>query len=465
MDTTDPGPKTPTEPDVLHFGKLTMMFGPSADSEPLSFQAHQINIIVGPNNAGKSLFLRELSGIDPRERSSRHGRGEQPKIIQSADWSTHVQEYFQHSIIESFAPEAPETWEEIRERNWSVLLPRLLECSARLTTLRSRIANDIRAAAESILDPNLAQLARALLENADSDEADTLLIILALVALALPPDRSAIPAAGDTARRGNRHLPPAHYELLISIFETAWPLFCEALALLGVETESLALSDLLDMKSISSVVLTKLRENPIFAALLGAASPPAVDIATADELGKWDRYYTLGQWCLSPSILADLHEALASAYAGCTWSDPDFRAGLSESALFLDGIARLSMTSSGKLSPFDKQESGTPAILTLLKDQERMRILRDLVNDALGLYLVIDFSTQAPKVVWRLSNISPPDEVEIKYSASASEGGTWPSMSLECVQRTMRGLKAPTGASSTVHRLRLDAASVGARGG
>ena len=62
-------------------------------------------------------------------------------------------------------------------------------------------------------------------------------------------------------------------------------------------------------------------------------------------------------------------------------------------------------------------------------------------------------------------------EVVITVSAAgevvevALEGGAWPSMSLECVQRTMRGLKAPTGASSTVHRLRLDAASVGARGG
>ena len=38
-----------------------MADNPSGGEEPLRFTAGQINVLVGPNNAGKSLMLRELS--------------------------------------------------------------------------------------------------------------------------------------------------------------------------------------------------------------------------------------------------------------------------------------------------------------------------------------------------------------------------------------------------------------------
>lgn len=40
--------------------KIHLNFGKSPDSDPLSFNPAPVNLIVGPNNSGKSLFLREL---------------------------------------------------------------------------------------------------------------------------------------------------------------------------------------------------------------------------------------------------------------------------------------------------------------------------------------------------------------------------------------------------------------------
>ena len=51
-----------------------------------------------------------------------------------------------------------------------------------------------------------------------------------------------------------------------------------------------------------------------------------------------------------------------------------------------------------------------------------------------------------------------------EVSDVALEGGTWPSVSLACVRRALRGLKAPASAGSTVHRLRLAPASADAQG-
>ncbi len=53
---------------MTSLGDIVLKFGATGKSEerPLHFKTAHVNLLVGPNNAGKSLMLRELSGVNPR---------------------------------------------------------------------------------------------------------------------------------------------------------------------------------------------------------------------------------------------------------------------------------------------------------------------------------------------------------------------------------------------------------------
>jgi hypothetical protein len=74
------------------------------------------------------------------------------------------------------------------------------------------------------------------------------------------------------------------------------------------------------------------------------------------------------------------------------------------------------VTRPAKLNAFGKEDGDQPAILALLKDPEQMSLLRELTADALGGYLVLDMTTAAPQVVWRVAREELPEGIETAFT-------------------------------------------------
>lgn len=427
-------------------GRVTLKFGGTgdADDSPLEFETGHINLIVGPNNSGKSLFLRELSGVNPRAAHApgyRRDRSAPASIIERADWSLAIEQ----ELREGFVSEAlaDDRWKIVGERTWADLLSGLQSAADSLFLHRSAFAERVFGLCEALIDTKLP-IGKMLLGLADAEPGrrkglDELIVMGAMFLMVM---RSVDPADGDedeAVEAPHDSTPPlaiaepAHddapsqsilsdeqFEELEGHVLAFWASAREALLALKVSTDDLAIDEVLDAGVLIPFVADRIRETPL-AFIFDVDEVPNVDPIDDPELtARCRRIWTIVQWMANPQPLADLAHGLEEKDHAHRWSNPDMRENCSGAVLYLDGLSRLSMTGAARLEEFGREADSSVPILALLKNPERMALLRSLVMDALGAFLVIDMTTNAPSVLWRLSQDAPPEGIETSFTEASN---------------------------------------------
>jgi ABC-type cobalamin/Fe3+-siderophores transport system ATPase subunit len=415
---------------MVMLGQVVLKFGATGETgeEPLRFKAGHINLLVGPNNAGKSLMLREISGVNPREERYGYGRIRYPetRVVASVDWSEEVAKSIKEEIVQGAFEHGEPVCAEIKREPWDLLVPKLEQAVKRLTHLRDEVSANLLEMLKTNVSDELRPMLR--LMGIDRPDGKPLLILLAVgvlmldrIAAASPDEKSpAITPAGQ--QEGEKSLLSREQAAALNqLADTTWKGCQDVFASLGVDAADLTLEGLLNGRSLAGLFLKKASEIPGFnQRLLSDPKLSQLPQADADTIRRFERYAALGGWLLDPGPLERLQKLLADAYTGCTWADPEYRAGATKGVLYLDGLARLEMTRSVDIRPFNNEDEGDPPILALLKSPEAMKRLRAMVASALGCHLVIDIATRAPKVIWRLADEEPGDGLESSFSQAAN---------------------------------------------
>ncbi|MCK6592877.1 MAG: hypothetical protein L6Q76_35435, partial [Polyangiaceae bacterium] len=410
-------------------GEVVLKFGATGEAgEPsLRFKTGHINLLVGPNNAGKSLMLREISGVNPREERHTYYRVQYPptRIVASVDWSEEVAQSIKQNIVEAAFEAEEQVRAEIERQPWDSLVPKLDQAIKQLTNVREELSSKVF----ELLKNNSDELVRLInLIPIDKKDGGRLLIAGAVFVLTLA--RAAVGSStekgADTMLAGQQEgskslLSPEQTAALENVLEANWRDCCEIFASLGVDMAGLTIKDLCGAKSIA-IWLKKASKIPLTGPILlqdpKIAQLPEPDVET---IRRFDRFMILGGWLLDTTPLERLLKGLEDVYARLTWADPEHRADIAKDVLYLDGLARLEMTRSVPLRGFDEHDQDAPPILSLLKKPDVMRRLRTMVASALGRHLVIDMVTEAPKVIWRLADKEPDEGLENRYSKAANE--------------------------------------------
>jgi hypothetical protein len=415
---------------MLSLGEIVLHFGPTglAGEQPLRFKSGHINLVVGPNNAGKSLALRELSGVNPREARRRSWKIQYPetRVVASVHWSDESDRVLKQELIElAFNGDEPPS-AELKAQPWDVLVPALENAVEQLTRLREDLSLKLVALVKSGAEEGFARFIGGL--NIDWKAGGELLIPLAVGALSWTRfSIESSPQAPSTSllEQPARPRPPLTAEqaaALHQVLEASWLDCHKIFASLGVDVTQLTLDGLLDARVLGGGLAKKVTDIPILGQIISLL-PEFSRIPAADAKAAllFERYAIVGGWLLDPEPLKSLLDFLRSAHVKCSWGDPERRADMAKDVLYLDGLARLEMTRSVAIRAYEEDAADAPPILSLLKNPEVMQRLRAVVASALGRHLVIDMVTQAPQVIWRLADIEPTEGLESTYSAAASE--------------------------------------------
>lgn len=419
------------------FGTIRLKSGPTGEKSeaPLEFDVASVNLIVGPNNAGKSLFLRELSGTRPRGRRfhrQRSGHYTDSRVIDSASWSTSLADRLHAEILsEHFGGDSQ--WRELPVQPWEQLIERLKHTIGRASEIRRQAsALFIQIVQEN--DPNVAHKFSEASNFLESEDTSGIMTVLALATLLLEKDRRQTEKAstpGDATAQIHKSSihesrdVAAEKELdhLEQHFYNYWHHCLLLLAELGVNIDNLALEGVLDLRRLIVYILSKMNaEHKFVIQMLGLNIEKLKELSTLspDEMTLIERVLRLGNWFVQPSVLQNLLAELEELDRKYSWQASDMRQQVANQALYLDGLSRLKLTGPAGIGSYEAEESTEP-ILKLLKNPERMETLRGVVQEALGAYLVIDMSTDAPHVIWRLSREAPPHGVETSYTLLANE--------------------------------------------
>ncbi|PRQ03615.1 hypothetical protein ENSA5_14180 [Enhygromyxa salina] len=423
-----------------------------ANEEPLSFTVRPINLIVGPNNAGKSLFLRELSGINPRrERGRTHIRPQtsfhhvkSTKIVAVVEWSAERVAEDRRQIIEAVLggedKEAFDWASGIPVRPWDDLLPALERASEALVAQRIQVVSTIWEGAVEFLPKELSALLPKSLEM-EGDGAEPMLeAVLGLGVFGLVIGKSSIheQASLDEEAELRDGQPfdddvpepsaevvvlPAALKRLEGVLRGYWEACVEIVGSLGIPEPGVSFGELSDLRVLGGLLHSKLGEMSVFGTAFadvlgrefGASPSPAVDLAGLERALK------LVDVFVDPSRLRSLASCLEKIERDYSWSNPKVRREFSGQVLYLDGLTRLAMTAQGKLSPYDKEAGDGAPVLELLKSEHNRKLLRTVVAEVLGAHLVIDMVSQAPKVLWKLSPEAPPDGLEARYEQETQD--------------------------------------------
>lgn len=420
---------------MTSLGEIVLKFGASgADGEaPLRFVSGHINLLVGPNNAGKSLMLRELSGLNPRARPRRGWEDVEyapTRIVEAVHWSAEVAQALQQQVVASVFAESAfsscqSAWDELRTRTWDQLLPALEEAAPQLEAARDRLFTSLLTLSTGLMG-EWGEYVAVFLQS-DRKASSPVVIGLAVVLLlvtdmgpivveegAAGPETAAVRRAGP--------LTPEQSAAVREALESARSTCAPILTRLGVDTTELTVARLLDPNAFGGALLDELGKDPILGRLITKDPRLASrSKATAAEVQQVRRLLDYGGLVLDPTPLIQVASRLREGYAAETWADPSRRAHDAEGALFLDGMARLNVTRPAKLNAFGKVDGEQPAILALLKDPEQMGLLRELTADALGGYLVLDMTSEAPQVVWRVAREEPPEGIETAYTEATEQ--------------------------------------------
>jgi hypothetical protein len=410
-------------------GEITLHFGAAgeADEAPLRFMPGHINLLVGPNNAGKSLMLRELSGVNPREdrRRSRKTKYPATRVVAAVNWSEAFTRAIEQDILQRAFSDEELNWPELNEQPWPVLVPALEAAAKQLELLRDDLSLKLVKLIKASTNEGIARFIDQL--DIDWKEGGALLILGAVGALAFTrftrdfsSPAEAAPIAGEP-RRPRSPLTEEHAAELQLVLECTWLDCQKVFASLGVDATDLTLDGLLDAKILGGGLLKKAADIPIVGRLI-AQHPAVAQIPAPDAaaIRLFERYAIVGGWLLDSGPLEALLKTLRDAHTECSWANPEQRANLAKGVLYLDGLARLEMTRSVALRAFDEDADDAPPILSLLKNPEVMQRLRAVVASALGRHLVIDMATQAPQVIWRLADEKPDDGLENSFTSGAN---------------------------------------------
>lgn len=419
---------------MTSLGEIVLKFGASGakDEAPLRFTAGHINLLVGPNNAGKSLMLRELSGVNPRARRRHRGDVEYAptRIVEAVHWNAQVAQALQQEVVESVFAESAfsschSAWDELRTRSWDQLLPAFEEAAPQLEAARDRLSSSLLELATGLLgewEDFLAMILRA-----DRRESSPLVIGLGFVLLVLTEmGPIAVEAGTDGAEtaavRKAGPLTPEQAAAVRAALESAFAACAPILSGLGVDTTELTVARLIDPRALGGALMEEMSKDPFLGRLITRdARLTALSKPTAAEVRQVRRLLDYGGLVLDPRPLTQVARRLREGYAEETWANPSRRAHDAETALFLDGVTRLNVTRSAELNPFEKAEGEQPVILALLKGPEQMDFLRALTADAIGGFLVLDMTSEAPQVVWRVAREEPPKGIETGYTEAAAQ--------------------------------------------
>lgn len=412
---------------MTSLGEIVLKFGATGEDgeAPLRFKAAHINLLVGPNNAGKSLMLRELSGVNPRSRArSDWQAAEYPltRIVEEVHWSGLEAQAIQQKLLADVFADNP-AWDELKLRTWDLLpaidtaVPQFIDIRDHLGRTLFELAGHYLAEVRDII---------GVLVQSDAKGFAPLVIGGAIILLQLSR-MSAITldtaeSAGPVAARRAGPLTPEQASAILDALEAAWARCQPVFNSLGVDIENLSVNSILDRNALGGAMLMEMAKNPLLGMML-AREPRLLESVkpTAVALERVRRFMAIGGWLLNPEPLTGLASQLRKAFAEETWANPERRALDAKHVLYLDGMARLTVTRSAELNGYGDEDDDQLAILALFKQPDLMVLLRTLTRDALGGHLVLDMTSKAPKVIWRLAQEAPPIGLEISYSAEAAK--------------------------------------------
>ncbi|HLT35107.1 MAG TPA: AAA family ATPase [Enhygromyxa sp.] len=429
---------------MSRLGKITLAFGATGQvgEEPLSFEARPINLIVGPNNSGKSLFLRELSGVNPRRERRRFQRPSRtvtpPKIISSVEWSpetvAETRQEIVRLVLEGDEEEDHESeWSKgIAVRPWDELLAALEAAAKELEIQRTRVLTAIWNELEFLPAElrEFSELQRA--TDTDDDSIATAVLGLGMVGFVMLKHAAREHEASDPDSAGaDTAVPEAEVVLLpptLARLEHSlgsyWSACLEIMSRLGIADPGVSFEEISDARTFMGLVRVKInKEVPVFGGRIADWLGRELGVPAADpvNIDGFERALELIETIVEPARLRNLCSRLQQIERDCGWSNPEIRAEFSKEVLYLDGLARLTMTSPGQLSPYGDQEEDGPPILNLLKSEQDRKLLRKAVAEVLGAQLVIDMVSQAPKVLWKLLPQAPPDGLEARYEQQTAD--------------------------------------------
>lgn len=416
---------------MASLGEITLVFGATgAEGEaPLRFPARHINLLVGPNNAGKSLFLRELSGVNPRQRRDSLSRLRAPrdakptKIVASVQWSAELlAELRTRLIAEAFVEEEYKRL-GIPVQPWDDLLGSLDSAAERLKVLRQEFEESLLEMVGQQHSPELGELLALAGPAGVGVPIGVGLLILSKGEsrdLALTPAEDSVPQ--EILSESHQALTPVVGQLEREL-KAYWDACTNILESLRIDLPAIPFEELIDPSLLGSVVLQKVRSIPLLGEFLQRQFPNLATLpqASPEFVSQFDRMYELAKLCYNPSPLERLSCLLEKREQESSWINPEVRSGIAEDTLYLDGLTRLAMTKSAQLDGFDDDKPDAPPVLTLLKNPGNMEILRETLVKVLGAQLVIDMVSNAPRVAWRLAAEPPPEGVEASYTESAHE--------------------------------------------
>lgn len=416
---------------MASLGEIILKFGATGeDGEvPLRFQTGHINLLVGPNNAGKSLLLRELSGVTPRVKRNRFLSAPEfslTRIVEMVHWDEKTANTLRAEVVAHVFASAEPAWAELRSKTWNQLLPALEQAVTQLDELRDELCAALFELARTHLDEELRELVSGI-SGVDGAQYGPALIGLAVVMLLVTRTSSvALNPSTDVAMQTHAGpLTPMQAAAVERILEPAWGRCQAVLESLGVDTGDLSFAQLVDPETLGGPLLSELAKIPILNQVIARESRLANRRdPSAANLARFRRFSVVGNWLLDSKPLVRLAKALRETYAGETWAAPERRAQIAKRVLYLDGLARLQMTRAAPLDAFkddDDDEKDKPPILVLLRKPELMQELRALTVDALDAYLVIDIVTRTPEAIWRLAQEEPGDGLENSYSDAADQ--------------------------------------------
>lgn len=375
---------------------ITLQCGPDgqASGAGLTMPVGRVNLFVGPNNSGKSLLLREVSGIDPRAYSSYgHASGWLPgRLVAGARYTAaahaEVAELVKARVLRD---EGDEVHTAGRLLSWEELLATMQRGEELSGQVATRIHSELaRLCSEGALPGEL------LADFALLGELGDLTHLLRTLPLRLHKN--------------------AKYQAGVSqLLAEALAGARDVLAQLGLDTSWLPGADEITADQVLGTLLL-----PFVSAAaesLPAGAPPLDEQATA-PLGRLKRLSELAPYTLDPRRWRKLHASLLDELAARSWGREEHPKHLAQASLFLDGLKRLTSTRPTQIKGFGADRQGNP-LLGLLDNPVRRALLRALVHDALGLWLVVDMVTDAPNVHLRLSQAPPPEGIEEQRNAGA----------------------------------------------
>ncbi len=256
-------------------GEITLRFGATgkAGEQPLRFKSGHINLLVGPNNAGKSLMLQELSG-SIREKNRRRPRKTQypeTRVVASVDYSEECAQGIKQTIVETVF-DGEEPWPELKAQPWNVLIPALEQAVQKLTTLRDDLSPNLLILLKISTNEEVARFIGQI--GIDWKKGGPLLILGAVgvlgwtrfnvessireqsASLAGQPARPQLPLSEEQA------------EELRQILEATWSDCQKVFASLGVDVTDLTFDGLLNAKILAGVLLKKVADVPFLAQLI-----------------------------------------------------------------------------------------------------------------------------------------------------------------------------------------------------